>query len=361
MDAAVGYSGLGEPSDGIDEALGQLRDFGRADFALVFATSEYAESVPLLARRVRQALGAPTVLGGSTSAVIDATGEHERQPGLGILALRGVRARAALASSADDVARLLAEPGALHLVLADPRRFEGGLRDALFASRGPAVGGGLSGRSEDIFALADEAAGEGPCALAALGGLEAQVEIAQGAEPNAPWLAVTSSRRNAVLELQAMPAAPLLGAHLRALGEAEDQLPNLLFAAMRHPGNAGFTVRPIVGVDEAAGAILLPDAVAESTELAFAWRETLSAGRALGAALGRICADVRPVRALLYFNCAGRGSSLYLEPDADIARIRRALPGVPVLGMTSSFELASQAGALDLLMYCGVLVALRDG
>ena len=64
------------------------------------------------------------------------------------------------------------------------------------------------------------------------------------------------------------------------------------------------------------------------------------------------------VKALLYFNCVGRGQELYLEPDVDLRALTSALPGVPVLGMGASFELGPRSGRTWLHMYSGVLVAL---
>jgi small ligand-binding sensory domain FIST len=207
--------------------------------------------------------------------------------------------------------------------------------------------------------MAGGAVGEVPCALGELSGVQAQVAVAQGAEPAGPFTPITRSRRCAVLELGGQPAALALRAHLKAHAEDSQQLANLLFVALRQPGAAGYAVRPIVGVDAQSGAVQLPDAVEPGDELAFAWRNTVAAVRDLKRVLAEVQAPGQ-VRAALYFNCAGRGRSLHLEPDADLHAIRAALPGVPLLGMSASFELGPVDGACRLLMYSGVLVTLRD-
>ena len=50
-----------------------------------------------------------------------------------------------------------------------------------------------------------------------------------------------------------------------------------LSAALRRPGELEHVIRPIVDVDGESGAVVIPDEIEEGVEVAFAWRETLSA------------------------------------------------------------------------------------
>ncbi|MBS2030326.1 MAG: FIST C-terminal domain-containing protein [Deltaproteobacteria bacterium] len=360
MEAAVGHSTREDPAEALDEALAQVAPKlqGRAELAVLLATSEYADDAQSLAARACMALGRPALVGGSTTGVITAEGEHEDQRGLALLAVRGVRARAALVSTPAELERF-SRPASLRLALPDPRRLDPELLAAVCSRPGALAGAGLAGRSQALFAIADGAAGEGPFAMAEVEGLSAQVVVAQGADPVTPFEQVTRARRNAVLEVGGRKACAGLKAHLEKNLSDPSQLPNLLFVALRKPGADAHVVRPIVGVDSASGALQLPDDVEEGMELAFAWRETLGAVRDLNRALQRL-EKPEQVKAALYFNCDGRGRKLHLEPDADLRAIRTALPGVPILGMTSSFELGPAGDRSRLLMYSGVLVALRE-
>lgn len=359
MRAAAAWSNRELPGDACDDLIRQLRGFGNANLVFLFATSAYGEEIREIAQRLRTALGDAHVLGGSTTGVIDVHGEHEDQPGIGALALADVQCAVKLAFDAASVRDLLAQPG-FALVLPDPRRLEVSVLEAIATAPADVAGGGIAGDGQALFALADSAAGEGGCAIARLGGCGIQLAVAQGAEPSTPFMKVTRARRNALLELDGRPAAEHLADHVRSSPGGTDQLANLLFVALRGPGEPSFEVRPIVGVEGPSGAVVLPDNVPEGAEVAFAMRETLGAMRALHDALAAVSQD-GPARAALYFNCAGRGQRLHLEPDADLVAIRRALPGVPLLGMTSSFELARAGERNRMLMYSGVLVVFRDG
>ena len=360
MEAAVGHSTREDPREALDEALAQVAPalHGRAELAVLLATSDYADDAQCLAARACMALGRPALVGGSTTGVITADGEHEDQRGLALLAIRGVRARAALISSCADLERF-SRPATLRLALPDPRRLDPELLNAVCTQPGALAGAGLAGRSQALFALADTAAGEGPVAMAEIEGLVSQVVVAQGADPVTDFEPVTRARRNSVLEIGGRKACVGLKAHLEKNLADNSQLPNLLFVALRKPGADSHVVRPIVGVEEASGALQLPDEIEEGMELAFAWRETLGAVRDLNRALKRI-EKPEQVKAALYFNCDGRGRKLHLEPDADLRAIRTALPNVPIIGMTSSFELGPAGDRSRLLMYSGVLVALRE-
>ena len=57
-----------------------------------------------------------------------------------------------------------------------------------------------------------------------------------------------------------------------------DELPGLLLAIFRDPAGAEL-VRPIVGVDPQAAALLFQQVVSPDAQLAFAWRETVGAQR----------------------------------------------------------------------------------
>ena len=118
-----------------------------------------------------------------------------------------------------------------------------------------------------------------------------------------------------------------------------------------------FYVRPIMAVDPASGGIVLGEDLKEGTYLTFVLREKTWAHQELEA-------NLQGIRSRLgkqgpgfgfYFNCAGRGSHLYGEPDHDVRLIRRYLGNFPLIGMSSSFELAPQGDQLAIHGFTGVL------
>lgn len=356
MHAAVGFSSEDDAGLAVDEALAAVarRLQGRADLVLLFATGDHAEQIQLVRDRVLQRLAPGALLGCSTAGVISPEGEHEDERGLGILALSGVQAETALLTTAEQLAELPTAGAALTLALPDPMGLDHDLLEG-FAAIPRLAGGAISGPRCAMFTFTGSHSGEGLTGVAVLRGLKARVGVTQGATPAGAFRRVTRSRRNAVLELDGASAGEALRAHVQAVGsQAEELLPALLYAAVRRQGEAEHVIRPIVAVDAQAGGFLLPDELEEGVELAFAFRETLAAMRDRAAMLAKVTEGMGSPAAALYFNCGGRGARLHLEPDADLQAITRALPGVPLLGMTSSFELAGPR----LLMYSGVLVLL---
>lgn len=62
----------------------------------------------------------------------------------------------------------------------------------------------------------------------------------------------------------------------------------------------------------------------------------------------------------LYFNCVGRGSSLYGEMEVDAMAIREKMRGLPVAGFFTGSEIAPIGKIDHLHQYSGVLVLLGE-
>jgi Uncharacterized protein conserved in bacteria len=62
----------------------------------------------------------------------------------------------------------------------------------------------------------------------------------------------------------------------------------------------------------------------------------------------------------LYFNCLGRGSSLYGYGGIDTAYINHALGEVPIIGFFGNSEFAPLKGTNHLFTYTGVLVLISE-
>ncbi|HEY3236087.1 MAG TPA: FIST C-terminal domain-containing protein, partial [Polyangiaceae bacterium] len=143
---------------------------------------------------------------------------------------------------------------------------------------------------------------------------------------------------------QDLVGQPLVLAVLAAGDASEGQRANLL-------------VRAVQGVDPVSGGLLISSEVRVGMLIAFAIRDSAAARADLETVvreLEREIAGALP-RFGVYFNCAGRGTSLHGTRDVDIRILRSRLGSVPLAGMFSAFEIAPYQGAPALELYTGVL------
>lgn len=116
-------------------------------------------------------------------------------------------------------------------------------------------------------------------------------------------------------------------------------------------------LQAIQGVDPSRGSLIMGSEVQLDSRVAFAVRDPHSARTDLDAqlrSLNRYCAGTAPEFGL-YVNCAGRGRALYKSQDVDVRLIRAQFPGMPFIGLSSTFELAPLASRLVPQIYTGVL------
>ena len=118
-----------------------------------------------------------------------------------------------------------------------------------------------------------------------------------------------------------------------------------------------FITRPVRGVDPDKGEIHVGDSLPLGSKMTFAVLDPETARRNLEEALRKITRKLGGAlpRFGLYTDCAARGSALYGMPSVDTSAIQEALPGVPIIGMQSSYELAPHAEGTRLHLYTGVL------
>ena len=122
-----------------------------------------------------------------------------------------------------------------------------------------------------------------------------------------------------------------------------------------------YLVRPVVGVDPAAGAVAVAMPVEAGQTVRFCVRDEAAARKDLT----RICAEIRdhlheqserqgrPVaaRGAVYVSCVGRGASLFGEPGEELRLIARQLGDVPLVGFYANGEISGRR----LYGYTGVL------
>lgn len=377
--------GLSTNDDGVAAAAeaataARERAGGRADFCVAFVSSGHASSFPEALRSLSEAAGTPYVVGCSAAGVIAEGREVEGGPALGVLAVASDSLRATPFLFRDDGdqgltagihlgQRLVASRGAEDLVAVwpDPYRIHPvrllqGLDAAL---GGVQVAGGAASATDGTgrtFQFSGAEMSSSAVSGLRLGGpFRRRILVSQGCAAIGGPLRITRCHENLVLELDGRPALERLrevvsesfleDPKLRANAVSVALLPADGSPELR-PGE--YLVRSIVGADPDTGALGVADVVEEGQRIVFAVREPVSAR----SELERSLASVRGERwsFALYFDCLGRGRSLYGAAGVDVGLIGRYLPGVPLLGFFCNAEIAPLRGLNYLFTFTGVLV-----
>ena len=210
-------------------------------------------------------------------------------------------------------------------------------------------------------------------ALAALhlsGDLRHTIGVTQGCQPLGPQARITAGDGNAILEVDGRPALEVLRSRLPGpLAGSLDRLGGHLFVGLPPDPNQDtivpgeYLVRHLIGVDESRGALLVAATVRANEPLHFVLRDAQAARDDLKEMLKRVAsADAPETRRFgFYFNCAGRGTSLYGMPGIDTAYISSALGDLPIAGFFGNAEIAPLRGQNRLFTYTGVLALIGDG
>lgn len=353
-------------------AQGALKAAGsaKADLAFVFCADPDVDDAGQLSRIVSEATGGAKVIGCSAVSVIAGNDELEGDPAIAVLVVDGMRARALLVDDDDPTATArdieqLGQPAsddnALLLALADPAAFHPAVLpyiDRMYPGV-PVIGGGAAGHR--TFVMAEGAASSRGTAFAMLSSPSAPlIAVSQGCRPFAPNLTITRAQGNLILEIDNRPAyevfKELVGDTL--MGDPEE-VSSVVFAALGCGETLaeGYVVRGLVGFEPQMGIIAVGDRVHDGQPMTFALREGNAAREEHDRTLAHLARRLEGRKPAfgLYFDCAGRGRSLYGFPGIDVAYIRRHLGEFPLAGMFSAFELAPLSGINEVHMFSGVL------
>lgn len=347
---------------------------------LVLATDAHADHLPALSDALRDATGAGQVVACTGLGVLTEEGEVEEAPGLAALALGadGPGLAVAVPGEGRPEARALGLDLGARLAAADPRAavllaspdagwpedLQAGLIEGL-GSPVPIFGAGLSSaEGSQPRAVVDGV--ELPVPALALGLVRGKPDQAVSAAwaPRGVVHTVTRAQGTRLLELDGRPAREVLEESVGAervatLGSGE--APVLLGVPVEEGARdlfGGYMVRNLVGVHPRTGALLTSTTFEKGTRLGFVVRDIASARSHLDRVLGELAgrwADAPPAWGL-YFDCCARGRDFYGEEGVDAALLRARLPGLPVLGLFGSYELAPLGDHQPVHGYTGVLL-----
>jgi len=316
----------------------------------------------------RASLGFPLLLA-SGSGVVTERGEVEGESAAAVLLWLGgaTEAWVVSASQAELCLALSRELGARNdagraetaLVFLRPNGVQPHTIEALHGLKGSRLLGAGTLSDSDVFAVASS----GTVSMGAAGALTVRglpppiLASSPACKLLMPLREISEVRGSMVLAIEGEPALEVLSTVAHALVDQP-----LVFVALATE-RAQDSVRPplllraVQGVDPARHGLIVSEEVRKGMRMAFAIRDA-SAARAdfemRIREVARESAGAAP-RFGICLNCAGRGVSLYKNPDTDLRMLKARFGDIPWVGMFSSFEIAPHGGEPSLQLYSGVV------
>jgi len=194
------------------------------------------------------------------------------------------------------------------------------------------------------------------------------ISLSQACHPIGESMAVTRSKGNVVMELGGRPAFEVFEQLIKEHDIEPEQVGAQLFVGLPvdpshtrlHRGE--YLIRNIVGANPRQGSIAVATEVQEGQIFSFALRQPDETKLAMEEML-RELSQVHHGRAPafgLYFDCCGRGSSLYGESGTDLSLIKKYLGDIPLIGFFTYAEIAPLGRITHLHNYTGVLTLVSD-
>src|SRR5580704_3396484 len=357
-----------------------------ADCALVFASTAYGGTYPMMVRAVAEAAETRDVAGCGSIGVIAGGREFESGPSIAVLVLGGGTIATTrlfipqLRGRAREVAEQIAATvrphlGANNLLCLFPDSYnldpEPLLATLARELAGVTVVGGGStedGSVGETFQFCgDVVSSNAVSGMLLAGDFAIDLGAANACAPIGPTHRVTAVRDNIILELDdrrawdvfAEAAGPLAGDLTRALSFVFIGVPLTPGNERLERGN--FYDRNITGASSEHGVIAVAHRPKLGDRIGFVLRDSERSRSELKATLeamsGRIA---QPPAFGLYFDCVSRGTGLYNIPDHDSAYIGQYFGPLPLAGFFTGFEIGPLGDAAGLLQYCGVLALISD-
>jgi len=154
--------------------------------------------------------------------------------------------------------------------------------------------------------------------------------------------------RSAIEELKSQaersPARELLVVAIEVGRDPTGQRPRLMMRGIR-------------GIHEARGGLMVSEEVGLGTPVAFAVRDPAASREDLETTLREMSREMAGGlgRFGIYVDCAGRGVDMYGVGGVDLDMIRKRFPGLPLVGIRSSFEIGPGRVSSTIHLYSGVL------
>jgi small ligand-binding sensory domain FIST len=355
------------------------------DLVCVFASTMYQTSWPSLLSHVHRQLQPRVLIGCSGSGIIGGVQELEWVPAVSVVAahLPGVRLfpfavtpdeltasvpggfwvdKIGASPLADPVFLLFADP-----YTTDPMKLLTEL-NATYRAR-PIVGGLVSGGSkagEHLLFFDTQVRTEGAVGVAMTGNITMDTIVSQGCRPIGRPYVVTKAEDNVVWQLGGRQAVEVLHEVLSTLSTDDRELAQqgalfvgLVINDVRNTFVTGdFLIRNIIGLDPSAGAMAINNQVQVGQMFQFHLRDASTSRDELRRLLEQR-GHAQPTAGALFFNCTGRGKSLYGVPHHDIKTIQTVAGTLPIGGFFCNGEIGPVGGINFLHGYTASLGLFR--
>lgn len=337
--------------------------------AIVFATPQYRRGAGAILDELRSA-GCVTVTGGCAAGVMTEEGEVESGRAIALMAFAEPAVRA-FHEPGPDRLRAALDGSPLGVICPDPASVDLAALLQGFDAAGefsPLVGGALSGGTEKSghFQFAGDRVEKGGVAGAALEAEQLVYGVAHGCRPIGRPMVITRAHGHLVLGLAGKPPLEMLRDilqdHARNGGPGGPVMAGIAMDSSKSPLDRGdFIVRNLIAMKSEEGEVLaVGTPVRTGQTLVFQLMERASAIKDMKEMVAEVRDELEGTPAFgLYFNCRGRGKTLYDETDHDIIEIRTGLGTFPLVGFYGNAEFAPVGKRNWLHNYTGVLVAAR--
>ncbi|HEX9780730.1 MAG TPA: FIST N-terminal domain-containing protein [bacterium] len=359
-------------------------------FITLFVSSIYQTDWAPLMARLQEKVQPEVLIGCSASGIIGAEQELEWVPAVSAVAanLPGVKLYPFMVN-ADELERaeaggfwidkVGAAPGDQPVFVlfvdpytCEPRKLLGEINET-YRER-PVVGGlasGGQGPGEQHLILGGSIVREGAIGVAMTGNITMDTIVSQGCRPIGRPYVVTQAEENLIVKLAGRPAVAALHEALASLSSEDRELAQqgavfagLVVDEMRPKFGAGdFLIRNIIGIDPASGALAVGDEVPVGKTLQFHLRDAATSRDELRRLLqqhGHLH-QFSPPAGALFFNCLGRGRSLYGVSNHDVRTIRTMRGKFPIGGFFCNGEIGPLGSTNFLHGYTASIGLFRPG
>jgi len=387
--AGVGYSTDEETIKAARQATKMAMDrakITRADMVIVFASISHSLSYSLLLKTVEEITGTSTLIGSSALGILTTDAEIEEGPGIAVMVIhsdrisavpflgRGLKGRnLEVGQEIGQTIKSAIDPSSLLIILPDtfsfePEAFFQGMQEAVDYI--PIVGGGSSqnGTQRQTYQMCGrQAESHAVAGMLLSGNFRHTIAFSQACQPVGNPMVVTKARGNIIFELGGSPAHT---AFCDLFQEPVDfhTAVSLIFLGLpvditqTRLDRGKYLVRNIIGLDPENGSITVAAPIVEGQVVSFTLRDPRRARQDMDRTLKELekqHADHPPAFAL-YFDCCGRGTSLYGKTGVDLALFKRHLGDIPLIGFFTYAEIAPIQKINYLHNYTGVLALISN-
>jgi small ligand-binding sensory domain FIST len=358
----------------------------KADLAILFASINHSGSYPHLLETVEEISGTSSVIGCSALGILTSDAEIEEGPGIAVMVIASDQISAMpflgrklkgrnmeVGIEIGQTIKPALQASSLVTILPDtfcfePDAFFDGMKAIL--DHVPIVGGGSSengSRRKTYQMCGREAISNAVSGFHLAGEFSHTVAFSQACQPVGDPMLITKAEGNTIFELSGKSAHSAFCDLFQEPVDFETAV-SLIFLGLpvdvtkTRLDKGQYLVRTIIDMDSEKGSITAAAPVVEGQVVSFTLRDPRRARQDMDRtlkALAKKHANQRPAFAF-YFDCCGRGSSLYGKTGVDLALFKQHFGDTPLIGFFTYAEIAPIRKTNYLHNYTGVLALISE-